>query len=385
MIGPEEIRRKALNLYPAWQIAWLSDEAFFPRVIPCDKRLDENLGAAIESISRLRAGSKELRGFGYSIEWKERKSRLHGRNLFPTRIMIESADDFLRLIGKQQEFATFAAAVERIRDRFPELLPWIRSHRSELVAAAGELDGLLEVVEFFLANPRPGQFARELPLSVDTKFIERNAAILRAWLDRLLPPPAIRADEEHFFRRFGLRYVEPLILVRFLDGRLREEAGIPWEACAVPLHSLAETPVTCRRILIVENKTNLFSLPSLPGTLGLGGMGNSVTDLRYLLWLADKEIWYWGDVDVEGFEILSRLRAMFPRTRSVMMDEETVKEWRARLGKSGIGRQPPVPASLAPTETIAFEICARENLRIEQEQLPQEYVLRVLFAPQQGP
>ena len=38
-----------------------------------------------------------------------------------------------------------------------------------------------------------------------TKFVERHRRILREWLDIVLPPETIRADEEHFERRFGLR------------------------------------------------------------------------------------------------------------------------------------------------------------------------------------
>ena len=378
MIRPEEIRQKGLNLYAAWQVAWLSDEPFFPRLIPCDKSLHENTAVAAASIQQLRAGSKEVLGYGYSIEWQERNSRRHGRNRFPERILFETEDDFLRLIGKQTEFAAFTKAVGEIRERYPQLSPWIRSHRKELVDAAAELDGLFAIVGYLVGHPRPNLYARELPIPVDTKFIENNRHILRSWLDIVLPPHEIRADEEHFDRRFGLRYVEPLILVRFLNGDIQSQSRSPWRECCIPLHALAEHPIPCRRVFIVENKVNLLTLPPICSSIAMGGLGNAVTDLRYLKWMADKEVWYWGDIDVEGFEILSRLRAVVPQTRSVIMDEETINVWRDTIGSVGAGRQPSTPPGLTPEEALAFEICAAGNLRIEQERIPQDYCLRRL-------
>ncbi|MCA9054479.1 MAG: hypothetical protein KDA75_11620 [Planctomycetaceae bacterium] len=375
MIRPDDIRQKALNLYSTWQVAWLNDEPFFPKLIPCEKKLDDNIAIAAESVQRLRAGSKEQLGYGYSIEWKERNSRRHGRNNFPERILFETEEDFLRLINKQAEFAKFTAAVRAIRERFPQLTPWIRSHRKELVDAATELDGLFAVISYFVEHPRPNLFARELPVSVDTKFVERNRRILRAWFDIVLPPHQIRADEDHFDRRFGLRYVEPLILVRFLDDDVRAQSKSPWNECSIPLHTLADYAIPCRRVVIVENKVNLLTLPQLPDTIAMGGLGNAVTDLRYLKWLADKEICYWGDIDIEGFEILSRLRTFLPQTRSTMMDLRSVAELRDSIGALGTGRTPSFnPAGLTNEESQAFEICASENLRIEQERIPQSII-----------
>lgn len=380
MIQPSDIRRKADNLYPAFLDAWLAGEPFFPRVVPSEKRVDANLAVAADSVRRLKSQAKEVRGFGYSIEWQERKSRAHGRNLFPRRIVFETQDDLLRYLGKQQEFAKFASAVQRLREKHPALEAWIRSHRRQLLDNASQLDGLLEVVNYLLAHPRPGLFARELPLGVDTKFIEQNRRILRDWLDLTLPPEAIRADEEHFDRRYGLRYAEPQILIRFLDDEIQRNYGSPWSVCSVPLHALGKQPVGAARTLIVENKVNLLTLPAIKGAIAVGGLGNGVTDLRYVPWLGDTEIWYWGDIDAEGFAILSRLRGAFPHVRSLLMDDKTVAEWRSHIGSAGNACPAELCANLLPPERAAFMTCAAENLRIEQERLPQPYVFDCLRA-----
>ena len=77
------------------------------------------------------------------------------------------------------------------------------------------------------------------------------------------------------------------IHVRFLDEEIRDGTGSPWSECSVPLHTLAARPIASARVLIVENKVNLLTLPPLKGTIGLGGMGDGVTDLRYVVWLGN--------------------------------------------------------------------------------------------------
>ncbi|MBA2116096.1 Wadjet anti-phage system protein JetD domain-containing protein [Bremerella alba] len=378
MIRPDEVKQKAVNLYPKWQQAWLNDEPFFPRSIPCDRTLDENLAVARASILALKTNSKEILGYGYTVHWKERNSRQHGKNLFPERIEIESEEDFLQLIGKQKEFDSFKSAVRAIRDHYPQLIPWIRSHRRSFIAVTESLTGLLSVIDYLVKNPRPNCFARELPLPVDTKFVEREQKTLRPWLDLVLPPHAIRADEEHFFRRFGVRYAEPQIHVRFLDEHIRQIARSPWAECSVPLHSLAQKPLPGERVLLVENKINLLTLPPVANCIAIGGLGNSVTDLRYVTWLNEREVWYWGDIDVEGFEILSRLRVFLPETHSMMMDNFTVTTWAGSIGGQGNLRRGGTLRNLTTQESLAYQVCSEENLRVEQERLPQSFVNRTL-------
>ena len=304
MIDPEEIRRKAEDLCGKVLRAWLSgDDSFFPRVIPAQKSLDhDDMPGAIDSVRRLREGSKEIRGFGYTVEWAERKSRVFGQNQFPNRILFETRDDLLRLINRSREFSAFSAAVAKIRAHLPQLESWICSNARRVIEYESEVDGLIQVVQYFLDNPRPSVFARELPVPVDTKFIERNRRVLREWFDIVLPSHTIRSDETHFERRYGMRYVT---------------------------------------------------------------------------WLSDAAIWYWGDLDVEGFQILSSLRLLFPHTRSFLMDRTTLLDWR-ELSTDGTGSTPDPPPYLTDEELDAFHRCRTENLRIEQERIPQNAVHTVL-------
>lgn len=380
MIQPDEIRRKALNLYPEFLASFLAgDGDFFPRDIRASKAPPgDDLSAAIQEVRRLREQSKEFTGTGYSVEWREVNSRKLGRNFFPARIFFANQEDFLACIGKQREFARFRQVAMEIRTAFPQLENWIRSHVALIIDRTTDATGLLEVVRYFQAHPRPDRFARELPLSVDSKFIERHQTILRDWFDLVLPASTIRADEEHFCRRYGIRYVEPNVAVRFLDPSLQMELGFPCSELYLPLHTLGNLSVADASAFIVENKVNLFTMPPLPRTIALGALGDNVTLFRHISWLSNVPITYWGDMDVEGFQILSSLRGLFPEARSFLMDRESLVRYRDSSGK-GKGQKPGVPLFLRASEAAAFAICRDDNLRIEQERIPQADVIRELL------
>ncbi len=108
----------------------------------------------------------------------------------------------------------------------------------------------------------------------------------------------------------------------------------------------------------------LLALPSQRRTIAFGALGRAVSDLRFVRWLVTTPITYLDDLDVEGFEILSALRAEFPQVVSLLMDENTLTRHRS-LAVPGTGRQPSPPLHLTSSELLAFELCRQENLRVE--------------------
>jgi hypothetical protein len=375
MITPDEIRAKAERLYPEVLRAWLDgDKTFFPRVIPAEKRLAaDDLAGAIQSIRLLRGESKSERGFGYTVEWREIRSRRFGQNLFPERILFETRGDLLRLIGRQREFDLFAATVDRLCSEFPVLDNWVRANGRSLVELAGELDGLLEVLRYFVAHPRPSVFARELPLSVDSKFVERHQGVLGGWFDLVLPPHTIWANESQFERRYGLHYAVRHRLIRLLDPALQDELCCPFVEFSLPLTELDELPVREARVFVVENKVNLLTFPNTARGIVLGGLGSAAIELCDIGWMHRNPLTYWGDLDVESFEILSGMRALFPHIESLLMGLDTLERFGDLCvpGNGGVG---PPPAHLTTAEYEAFLRCRNLNLRLEQERLPQVFV-----------
>jgi hypothetical protein len=114
---------------------------------------------------------------------------------------------------------------------------------------------------------------------------------------------------------------------------------------------------------------NFECLPDAPNTMAIWGQGNAAELLQKVDWLAHCEVHYWGDIDEHGFQILSRLRGRFPSIRSLMMDITTLEKYRHLTSDGEKAGKPPI--NLTIEEHAAYEITSRENLRLEQEKIPQ--------------
>ena len=74
---------------------------------------------------------------------------------------------------------------------------------------------------------------------------------------------------------------------------------------------------------------------------------------------------------------MASFRARFPQTRSFMMDDETLHRFENRAGDGNSALSAP-PPQLEPAEVAAFQRCAEEAKRLEQEHIPHEAVLSAL-------
>jgi len=390
MITPDAIIAKAKRMYPKAITAWLRDELapFFPCRVPVNLSLPKDHASAIVEVELLRQSSKESRGHGYRIEYESRRSRTYGLNRFPIAIWIDTMEDLVCLAGASHEWETLQSATQLLRARRPELSKWLitQSNWRKLLEVADDLPGLLDIVDYLVANPRPNCFAREMPIAVSTKLLQSNRRRLASWLDLALPASAIdhRYGYEAFEPRYGLRYVRPHFLLRILDGDLQSELGLPFDELSLPAESLSRLPVCQVRIVIVENKVNLLTLPALERTIALGGLGNGVTQLGDICWLRANPIYYWGDLDAEGFVILDRLRQLLGRVQSVLMTQSIFDGFQ-HLATPGNASDLRELTHLNSEERECYEYICRTNQRLEQEHLPLDTLLHEINRSQTLP
>lgn len=383
MITPDAIVDRAKRVYPKVVQAWLAGNLaeFFPYRIPANLSLAKNHATAIAEVQRLRQSSKQTRGHGYSVEYASRRSRTYGLNQFPIAIWIETLDDLLQLTDTSQEWETLQRAVTTLRTRQPKLGPWVsrQANWRKLLEVADVLDGLLDIVDFFQTHPRPDCFAREMPISVSTKLLEAHRRRLAGWLDLVLPPDAIdhRYGYDAFEPRYGLRYARPHFLLRVLDTNFQAALGLAFNELSLPAESISQLPVADARVLVVENKINLLALPAMERTIALGGLGNGVTQLSDIAWLHENPVYYWGDLDAEGFVILDRLRQWAPHVKSILMNPSALDEFQ-RLATSGNGSEPQELENLTSNERECYVTICQTNRRIEQEHIGTEALLRAI-------
>ncbi len=383
MIGPELVREKAKRLFGKAIKVWLDNEAesFFPYRIPANLTPSKDQSKAIAEVESLRDHSKQATGLGYSIEWETRRSRTHGLNDFPHAIFVDTMDDLAHMSDRVGDWETLQSVAGILRDRQPALEKWLRkgTNWKTLLELSDVLSDLLSILDYLVEHPRPDCFARELPVAVSTKLIEQHRRRLASWLDLLLPPQVIdlRFGHDQFEPRYGLRYARPHYLLRVLDNDLQHELGLPFDELSLPAESIGKLPARDQRVIIVENKVSLLSLPSMPRTLALGGLGNGVTQLSDISWLVTCNVVYWGDLDADGFRILDRLRGVLPHVESRLMEQSVVDQF-CHLATAGNGDQPQESENLSESELQCYHFLCHRNLRIEQEHLPNEFIQKAL-------
>ncbi len=377
MITPQEIRAKAVRLYPQFVTAWLQGEDIFPYRIRTSLKPSKNMSEAIAEQQLLRSMAKSATGYGYSLQFERRNSRGYGQQDFIDAILIDTQEDLLHLAGKTREFRNLSGAVKNVRSAFPELNDWLVQNWKQLIPAIGCIDALQSVVQYLLEHPRPSCFMRELPLAISTKLIENHTGLLSQWLDILLDPSDIDVSypRERFAERYGFRSPDDHVLLKLLDESLMAELQCPGTELMLPEATLARLPVESVRnvrVLIVENKTNLLSLPALPRTLAIGGLGRAVTRFERVPWIDHCPILYWGDIDIEGFQILSTVRTRWPQTRSIFMDCAALQQFKHWIiGRDDQATCHELPINLSHEERLALIACIDNRWRLEQERIPQ--------------
>ena len=149
------------------------------------------------------------------------------------------------------------------------------------------------------------------------------------------------------------------------------------------LRQMAQIRVQDAKVFIVENDLNLLTLTQVPRGIAIRGEGNAVNRLECLDWLQVNRVIYWGDIDVEGFQILSRLRNLFPHVESIMMDRQTL-ESHADFVVAGNAATVSMPTNLTPAEGDAFKWCLENNARLEQEKIWQCFAEQMVVAMMQN-
>lgn len=390
MIQPDEIKKEALRWYFDFLTASVQGEPFFPKDIRFIGKIKpsetlKDFPKIQKELENLRQGSKDTIGYGYRIDFIKRKDKKIGEQLFPDRIYFDTPSDYLKFIGKEKEFERFLRVSYKITFEIPDLNSWIIDHPQKVIDNFEKWDNLLKVCKFFIKNPRPNLYIRELPLDISTKFVEGNQAIIRTLLDKLIADH-IKNDESDFEKRFNLKYREELIRIRILDEQLAKKLFFGVTDFSIPISQFVSLNIPCKRVFVLENHTsfsnifNFLTLPHLVDSMAIFGKGFQIGLLKNAQWLSDKQIIYWGDIDAHGFQILSQIRGYFPQTLSCMMDFETFHEFQD-LAVPGIDTIVTDLANLTHDEHQLFThlLDIRERNRLEQEKIPQSYALKKIL------
>ncbi len=378
MIKPSEIKAKSRKKYTAFLKAWLADEPFFPLRIPAKMASSRTDWDSLRTWQRsLIAASKQAVGYGYTVVLgPPTRTRSHGTQSLPEKIVFDTQDDFLRYHDKQAEFQQFIEDVALIRQVYPQLESWLQARPESVIQYAGQWPDLLKVCAYFLQHPNPNLYLRELPIAVHSKFIEQHKDILRRLLNVLLPDEGILANATDFESRFGVKKAPITVRFRILDPALVTELGLPSDDLSLPMEDFGRLPFRDVQVVISENLMPFLTLPAMVRGIGIFGEGNAVASL-HAPWLEDASILYWGDLDQQGFRFLAQVRQRYPQVASVFMDQETLRRYEAFV-VTGVEDRASDPEGLTPAEEAAYDVVKANTFRLEQERILHEEVFSTI-------
>lgn len=323
------------------------------------------------------------------IEMREVNHRIFGRNYIPIQAWIESLDDAVSLINKQKQKNRFAALVKCAEERHPCLLPWLGRRPLVALELYEEFPKLLSIVDWMLANPRPGIYLRQVSIpNIDTKFIETNQSVLAELFQLALPGTAIShsTKSSQFNLRFGFKDKPVRIRFRVLDNALNLVAGSnELQDVTLDIASFAgidASSIDC--VFIVENEVNFLAFPELSRSMVIFGSGYGLDMLQDVDWLLHCRVFYWGDIDTHGFSILNQAREHVPHIQSLLMDEATVL---AHLDSRSVEKTPHNASdfrNLNDEERKLYYLLKAnkysENFRLEQERINWDFAVAAISA-----
>lgn len=229
-------------------------------------------------------------------------------------------------------------------------------------------------LDWLISNPNSGLYIREIPIEVHTKFIEENTKTIASLYMKIKDCESTLPFEDIF----GLRKKEPLIRFRRKNNRTE---------IALPLSSFTslntDEDLSCiDKVYIVENEIVYLTFPLNKNTMCIFGSGFQVSILYATSWLKSKKLYYFGDLDEHGFEMLGMFRSLFPHTKSFLMEKQTYLDHLQYVVSGKIA--PTTYESYLTTEEKEILALLRSNPqknRLEQERISVRYIEQALKNP----
>lgn len=375
MITPQEIKKKAERKYVSFLQSLVVNTPYEKLVIRGDKKYTKSSLQEFEKeLQLINSQSKAKKGFGYTLEFQQVRTKHLGTQDLPTSIYFDTENDYLKFLGKKNEAELFVGIVSKITVSFPGLKEWIIKNPIKVIQYQTEWESILKVCRYFKQSPKPNLYIRELPINVHTKFIERNQSVIKDLLDILISDYNNKGEKQ-FEKRFNLKYAEPQVRFKILDKEVSQKYFSGIDDVSIPVSQFEALDLPVEKVIVFENKTTFYTaltLPKMDKAIALFGSGFSVSNLKNVYWFKDKALLYWGDIDAQGFEILSQFRCYFPQTKSILMNKITFENFFEN--DSGTPTNISVQLNLTDEEQQLYDILKTNNWRLEQEKIPFDYV-----------
>lgn len=392
MISPEEIKNKAKNKYKDFLRSEINlrcgnyTEAFFPLIIKADKgKVSDDLFSRQKDLQLLINKSKNKIGSGYKLDLEIVNSRKNGEQTEVSKIYFETEEDYLSFIKEKKSYKNFCSALEQIQKSGlltnEKIIEWSKSHLIDLTSQAGTEHFWSDIclcADWLNKNQDSNLYIREIPLPVHTKFIENNKKLIQSLTEKTETGLSFEVT-------FGLKTKPDFVRFRSLsDNIILPFAEISLNECQILIDDFSKLDevflTQIENIFIIENEMVYLTFPKVQNSICIWGQGYKV-NIFNVEWFNTKNLYYFGDLDEHGFDILSTYRRHYPQINSFCMDKFILNEYSQYMGEGKILDNSRIPENLTALEKECFLFLRNtENgkNRLEQERISVDSIAKRL-------
>jgi len=366
-------RQQLARYYKAYLKTTILGEPFSPIILRGEKNKPATMIDLQKAVALFLQNEKNKTRPGWSIEWTDWNSRIVGRQKWVSKIIVETEEDFVHLIQKEQEVIAFKNQLNVLLKWRPGVQSFLAEKPERILSFKEAWMDIQKVVDYLLAHDVTGHYVRSIPVPVHTKFIEDYESLILSLLKAIAPdrftPAALSLEQA-----LCLKLKPFLYSLRWLDDNMSEQLMHGMEFTGVTVDWLRKINWTIREVWLVENETNLYLIPPRKNAIALFSKGYAMSRLRDIPFFNTTKIYYWGDLDEDGYKMLNGMRAWYPHITSVFMDERTLVSHAKELVMQQAKYKTTLLPSLTPEEQAAFNILKHHNGRLEQERIRQDYI-----------
>lgn len=238
----------------------------------------------------------------------------------------------------------------------------------------------MQVVDHLLQHDVTGHYIRSIPLPVHTKFLEKYDRVILSIIRHLSPERLLSETDSSatLESALGMKTKSELFTIRWLDTALAEKYTQGILVLSLPVDTLRAVEWDCSECWIVENETNLYLLPERKQACAVFSRGKALELLRDVNIFHNIRLFYWGDLDEDGFAMLARMRSHYPHLRSFCMDEDTLRLHQNEILEQTRAYKLPQVQGLTDDEAAAFMLLRQRKGRLEQERIQMDIVHALL-------